>query len=155
MKIDKIHYYNFRNFDKEGEITFNTDGKVTIIYGTNGDGKTTLHQLFQWILYGKVNFNKTTTPGRLYNLKRGANLTRESKMHVWGEITFEHEGVQYLVRREWEYYKRVNDDIIHKQEDDTFCVQKQNDLGDWKELEDPEALIEEVLPSGLAPYFFL
>ena len=154
MKIDKIHYYNFRNFDKEGEITFNTDGKVTIIYGTNGDGKTTLHQLFQWILYGKVNFNKTTTPGRLYNLKRGANLTRESKMHVWGEITFEHEGVQYLVRREWEYYKRVNDDIIHKQEDDTFCVQKQNDLGDWKELEDPEALIEEVLPSGLAPYFF-
>ena len=78
MKIDKIHYYNFRNFDKEGEITFNTDGKVTIIYGTNGDGKTTLHQL----------------------------------------------------------------------------LQKQNDLGDWKELEDPEALIEEVLPSGLAPYFF-
>lgn len=49
---------------------------------------------------------------------------------------------------------QVNDDIIHKQEDDTFCVQKQNDLGDWKELEDPEALIEEVLPSGLAPYFF-
>ena len=45
MKIDKIHYYNFRNFDKEGEITFNTDGKVTIIYGTNGDGKTTLHVL--------------------------------------------------------------------------------------------------------------
>lgn len=44
MKIDKIHYYNFRNFDKEGEITFNTDGKVTIIYGTNGDGKTTLHE---------------------------------------------------------------------------------------------------------------
>lgn len=65
----------------------------------------TAYQLFQWILYGKVNFNKTTTPGRLYNLKRGANLTRESKMHVWGEITFEHEGVQYLVRREWEYYK--------------------------------------------------
>ena len=44
--------------------------------------------------------------------------------------------------------------ILYKQEDDTFCVQKQNDLGDWKELEDPEALIEEVLPSGLAPYFF-
>ena len=154
MKIEKIRYGNFRNFDKEGEIAFSKDGKVTIIYGTNGDGKTTLHQLFQWILYGKVNFNKTTTPGKLYNLKRGANLSKESSMYVWGEITFEHENAQYLVRREWEYYKRLGEDIIHKQEGDSFYVQKKNELGDWKELDDPEALIEEVLPSGLAPYFF-
>lgn len=154
MKIKKIRYGNFRNFEKEGEITFSTDGKVTIIYGTNGDGKTTLHQLFQWILYGKVNFNKTTTPSKLYNLKRGANLTRECSMRVWGEIEFDHEGEQYLVRREWEYYKQINDDIVHRQDGDSFYVQKKNELGDWKELEDPEAFIEEVLPSGLAPYFF-
>lgn len=154
MKIEKIKYGNFRNFEKKGEITFSTDGKVTIIYGKNGDGKTTLHQLFQWVLYGKVSFNKTTTPGKLYNLKRGASLSREMSMYVWGEITFEHEGEQYLVRREWEYYKRPSDDIIHKQDGDSFYVQKKANLGDWKELEDPEALIEEVLPSGLAPYFF-
>lgn len=154
MKIKKIKYGNFRNFEKEGEITFSTDGKVTIIYGTNGDGKTTLHQLFQWILYGKVNFNKTTTPGKLYNLKRGANLSRECSMYVWGEIEFEHEGEKYVVRREWEYYKQKSDDIVHKQEGDSFYVQKKNSMEDWKELEDPEALVEEVLPSGLAPYFF-
>lgn len=154
MKIKKIKYGNFRNFEKEGEITFSTDGKVTIIYGTNGDGKTTLHQLFQWILYGRVNFNKTTTPGKLYNLKRGANLSRESSMYVWGEIEFEHEGEEYIVRREWEYRKQKGDDIVHKQDGDSFYVEKRNASGDWKELEDPEALIEEVLPSGLAPYFF-
>lgn len=154
MKIDKIRYGNFRNFEKEGEISFSTDGKVTIVYGTNGDGKTTLHQLFQWILYGKVSFNKTTTPGKLYNLKKGANLPKGRSMHVWGEITFEHQGDQYLVWREWEYYKRPSDDIVRKQDGDSFYVQKKVDQGDWKELEDPEALIEEVLPSGLAPYFF-
>lgn len=154
MKIDKIRYGNFRNFEKEGEISFSTDGKVTIVYGTNGDGKTTLHQLFQWILYGKVSFNKTTTPGKLYNLKKGANLPKGRSMYVWGEITFEHQGDQYLVWREWEYYKRPSDDIVRKQDGDSFYVQKKVDQGDWKELEDPEALIEEVLPSGLAPYFF-
>lgn len=154
MKIKKIKYGNFRNFEKEGEIKFSTDGKVTIIYGTNGDGKTTLHQLFQWVLYGKVNFNKTTTPGKLYNLKRGANLSREGSMYVWGEIEFKHENEQYIARREWEYYKQKNDDIVHKQEGDSFYVQKKNSMGDWKELEDPEALVEEVLPYGLAPYFF-
>ena len=47
MKIRKIEYSNFRNFREKGCIEFSTDGKVTIIYGKNGDGKTTLHQLFQ------------------------------------------------------------------------------------------------------------
>lgn len=154
MKIEKIKYGNFRNFEKEGEITFNTDGKVTIIYGTNGDGKTTLHQLFQWVLYGRVSFNKTTTPSKLYNLKKGVCLSRDRSMYVWGEIEFEHDEKQYLVRREWEYYKQKSDDIIHRQDGDLFYVEKKGDMEDWKELEDPEAFIEEVLPSGLAPYFF-
>ena len=65
MKISKIEYENFRNFRDRGEIRCSTDGKVTIVYGKNGDGKTTLHQLFQWIFYGQVHFNKTTTD-RLY-----------------------------------------------------------------------------------------
>ena len=154
MRIKTLKYGNFRNFESEGKIEFDTDGKVTIIYGANGDGKTTLHQLFQWILYGRVNFNKTTSPGRLYNLKRGVRLTVDRSMRVWGEIDFEHDGVQYLVRREWEYYKQRSEEIIHKQDGDDFFVQKKTDHGDWKSVEDPEALIEEVLPSGLAPYFF-
>ena len=49
MKISKIEFENFRNFKDHGEIRCSTDGKVTIIYGRNGDGKTTLHQLFQWV----------------------------------------------------------------------------------------------------------
>lgn len=67
MKIKNIEYENFRNFKDHGMIKCSTDGKVTIIYGKNGDGKTTLHQLFQWIIYGQVKFNKTTTD-HLYNL---------------------------------------------------------------------------------------
>ena len=43
MKIKNIEYENFRNFKDHGMIKCSTDGKVTIIYGKNGDGKTTLH----------------------------------------------------------------------------------------------------------------
>ena len=53
MKISKIEFENFRNFKDHGEIRCSTDGKVTIIYGRIGDGKTTLHQLVQWVFYGR------------------------------------------------------------------------------------------------------
>lgn len=42
MRIANIEFENFRNFRDHGEIKCSTDGKVTIIYGKNGDGKTTL-----------------------------------------------------------------------------------------------------------------
>ena len=51
MRISQIEYENFRNFKEHGKVECSTDGKVTIIYGVNGAGKTTFHQLFQWIIY--------------------------------------------------------------------------------------------------------
>lgn len=154
MKIISLEYYNFRNFAEQGKIEFATDGSMTVIYGTNGDGKTTLHQLFQWILYGRVNFNRTTSADKLYNLAKGERLTKECSFRVWGQIEFEHLGEEYLVRREWEYYKGKNGDISHKTSGDEFFVQKLSGKGAGKNLDRPNAVIEEVLPSGLAPYFF-
>ena len=94
MKISKIEFENFRNFKDHGEIRCSTDGKVTIIYGRNGDGKTTLHQLFQWVFYGKVHFNKTTTD-RLYNHQYDAPPTYSRKARRFG---YPHESI-LLFRR--------------------------------------------------------
>ena len=154
MKIKAIRYQNFRQFGERGEVIFDTDGKVTVVYGKNGSGKTTLHQLFRWILYKRVTFNKTTSDAKLYNLARGANLKEDHSILVWGEIEFEHEGQEYLVRREYTYHKNKSGNIGHKSEDEKFYVQTKNSNNDWRLLESPEEFIEEVLPSGLAPYFF-
>lgn len=153
MIIRSISYKNFRNFEKAGKVEFDTDGKVTIVYGMNGEGKTTFHQLFQWILYGEVHFNKTASK-KMYNLDAGAKLGEDRQFCVSGKICFSHEGEEYQVSREWWYYKNKNGNIIRKSEDDFFEVIKQDENNDWKSLDNPEIVINNVLPKGLSAYFF-
>lgn len=154
MKIKSIEYQNFRNFEKRGKVYFDTDGKITIVYGTNGDGKTTLHQLFQWILYERVNFNRTTSGNKLYNLDAGERLGIGCSFKTYGKIEFEHGGEEYEVCRAWCYYKQSNGNITRKTENDEFSVYKCNENRDWKQLENPGFVINEVLPVGLSSYFF-
>ena len=104
MKISRIEFENFRNFRDKGEIRCSTDGKVTIIYGRNGDGKTTLHQLFQWIFYGVVHFNKTAT-SNLYNLDYASKIEYGREFSVKGRIDFEHCSIKYSLMREYKYRK--------------------------------------------------
>lgn len=150
MKISKIEYENFRNFRDHGEIHCSTDGKVTIIYGKNGDGKTTLHQLFQWIFYGQVHFNKTTTD-RLYNHQFESEQPMGATFPVLGCIDFEHNGRFYSVRRVYTYKKSLNESI--KIADD-FSVSMMDEDHNWRRMDNPKDTIEKLLPSGLSDYFF-
>lgn len=150
MKIKNIEYENFRNFKDYGMIKCSTDGKMTIIYGRNGDGKTTLHQLFQWIIYGQVKFNKTTTD-HLYNLAYESDLPYGQVFNVWGRIDFEHAGSEYSLIRTYTYKKGVDDS---EKIGEDLSLQKMDDDYNWKRTEKPEETIEKMLPSGLSEYFF-
>lgn len=151
MKIKRITYSNFRNFKDKGSITFSTDGKVSIVYGKNGDGKTTLHQLFQWILYNEVHFNKTASD-KMYNLEYESAVEYDKDFSVIGSIDFEHGGVDYTVRREYVYKKGLDSSTKIKED---FSLRKKNEDDDWGEkLPKPEEVINELLPKGLSEYFF-
>lgn len=150
MKIKNIEYENFRNFKDHGMIKCSTDGKVTIIYGKNGDGKTTLHQLFQWIIYGQVKFNKTTTD-HLYNLAYENELDYGQVFNVWGRIDFEHSGSEFSLTRTYTYKKGVDDS---EKIGEDLSLQKMDDDYNWKRVDKPEESIEKMLPSGLTEYFF-
>lgn len=150
MKIKTIEYENFRNFKEHGVIKCSTDGRITIIYGKNGDGKTTLHQLFQWIIYGQVRFNKTTTD-HLYNLAYESELPYGQVFNVMGRIDFEHAGNEYSLTRTYTYKKSVDDS---EKIGEDLSLQKMDDDYNWKRIEKPEETIEKMLPSGLAEYFF-
>ena len=150
MKINKIEFENFRNFKDRGEIRCSTDGRVTIVYGKNGDGKTTLHQLFQWILYGQVHFNKTTTD-RLYNLQYEAACSFGQVFDVLGRIDFEHDNSQFSVTRTYTYKKGLNDSVKIAED---FSLLKMDNDKNWKPIENPKEVIDKLLPSGLVEYFF-
>lgn len=150
MRIKSIEYENFRNFKKHGIIKCSTDGKVTIIYGKNGDGKTTLHQLLQWIFYGQVKFNKTTTE-HLYNLSFEDNQEYGTIFDVWGRIDFDHEGNLYSITRKYTYKKGLDDSEKIGEE---LSLQKRDDDFNWKRVDKPAETIEKLLPSGLSEYFF-
>lgn len=155
MKISKLEFENFRNFRDHCRIDFPTDGSVTVIYGSNGVGKTTLHQLFQWIFYGEVHFNKTASQ-EMYNLDFEESARVRDVFSVWGIIDFEHPDKDgaieyYSLRREWIYMKYMDESkLIEKK----VRLSKKID-DDWKTVSgEPSKVIEQILPSGLSQYFF-
>lgn len=150
MKIKSIEFENFRNFKGRNLVRFSTDGKVTIIYGNNGDGKTTLHQLFQWAFYNYVHFNKTASE-KMYNLQHEHELPIGHSFNVWANVEFSHDGSDYLLRREWTYTKELSSS---KKIGEDFSVSQKDDDFNWNRLEKPEVVIEQLLPSGLSEYFF-
>lgn len=148
MKICSVEFENFRNFKSFNKIEFDIGKVVNIIYGKNGDGKTTLHQLFQWIFYNKVHFNKTSSD-RMYNLEYEAEAKYEQIFSVKGSVEFIHDGEMYSLNREWVYQKGLH--TSKKIKEDLSLYKLVND--NYDKLHDPESLIEELLPSGLSEYF--
>ena len=155
MKISKLEFENFRNFKGHCYLEFPTDGSISVIYGPNGVGKTTLHQLFQWIFYGEVHFNKTASQ-KMYNLELEKEADYNEIFCVTGTIDFEHpnrDGVieKYSIHREWRYRKGT---LESKKISETCHLLKLID-DDWKKVTDePSTVIEQILPSGLSQYFF-
>lgn len=150
MKISKLEYENFRNFKGHGEIKCSTDGKVTIIYGKNGDGKTTMHQLFQWVFYGRVYFNKTTTD-ILYNLSFERKQSYGSTFIVMGRIDFEHNRHLYSLTRTCTFKKGLDDSAKVSEE---LQLNHKDEEDNWIRMDKPKDTIEKFLPSGLSDYFF-
>lgn len=150
MKISRIEFENFRNYKEYGCIECSTDGRATIIYGKNGDGKTTLHQLLQWIFYGEVHFNKTTT-NILYNLKAEEEKEYDESFIVMGRVDFEHNREKFSLTRTNTYKKKLTNSELVKEE---ISLNKMDDEYNWKRIDNPTDMIEKILPSGLAEYFF-
>ncbi len=150
MKISKLEYENFRNFKGHGEVKCSTDGKVTIIYGKNGDGKTTMHQLFQWVFYGRVHFNRTTTD-TLYNLSFEKEQSYGSVFIVMGRIDFEHDGHFYSLTRTCSFKKGLDDSAKISEE---LQLNYKDEEDNWIRMDRPKDTVEKFLPSGLSDYFF-
>lgn len=101
MIINKI---NISSFGKHNNLQLSVSPNLNIIFGPNESGKTTLQEFIKAMLYGmnsrgkSINTNERTkyTPWQTTNNVMG------------GEIVFEHNGIQYSLKREFGKTKRLD-----------------------------------------------
>ena len=59
MLINNVYIENFRCYYGENNISLNKNGKITLIYGDSGRGKSSFLQFFRWMFYSEYDFGKT------------------------------------------------------------------------------------------------
>ena len=110
MKIKKAIINNFRCFHGlQTTIEFETEGKITLIYGMNGAGKTSMLDFFNWVFYG-VEPKDKDEKGKiinnyLYNTSSMEKLQTPGDLSVSGTVVFTHKDVEYKLIREKKFHK--------------------------------------------------
>lgn len=152
MRINSITLTNFRQF--RGTQTFELQSSavkpVTLIFGANGAGKTTLLNAFTWALYEEMS-EDVEEQHRMVNDSVWRNLPTGSNVELAVELTFDHEGHDYRLRRSAQ---------VHKQSDEQRKPAAEVQL--WQTMTDgssesigaPQERIYSILPKGISRFFF-
>lgn len=154
MKLISIRLCNFRQFyGKTPEINLAFGQKnTTIIHGNNGSGKTTLLNAFTWILYEK--FTAAFASSQLLINKRAIHEANFGvSVECWGEIQFEHENKRYQVKRKC-YACRDQNEVIEYTQSKFFMLVAGDDGCWYPPMQQPEDIINKILPESLHQYFF-
>ncbi|MBW4551267.1 MAG: AAA family ATPase [Aphanocapsa sp. GSE-SYN-MK-11-07L] len=156
MKLLALKLCNFRPFYGEHGLTLakSDDRNITVIHGNNGSGKTALLNAFTWTLYEKFTA-ALASPEQLVNRRAIAEAKVDKPVSCWVELSFEHDGKQYRVRRECSAYRKKNGSVEPAKSD--LMMQFVGDDGRWAFLPSaqiPEDVITRILPKSLHQYFF-
>jgi len=146
MILKRAKINNFKQFEGEHTLEFNTDGKVTVIYGYNGYGKTRLHSFFYWLLYGNDRDGEA-----IYNKPSMRRSFQGDTVDIRGELEFEHNGRDHHFVRETTYKKGSNRVI---KSNNFVRLRRADEYGNYQHIDEPELYIKDVLPEELSDYFF-
>lgn len=61
LRFERLKITNFGPFKGEQSIEFTQNNGVTIVWGYNGRGKTSLLNVFRYALFGYVKYRRGTT----------------------------------------------------------------------------------------------
>ncbi|MEI6442706.1 MAG: AAA family ATPase [Nostocales cyanobacterium ELA583] len=155
MKLTSLKLCNFRSFyGKTPEITL-AGGDVrntTMIYGSNGAGKTSILNAFTWVLYEKFSAAFASTE-QLVNKRAIAESQPSQPVECWVEVGWEHESNRYRATRGCRVYKNESDFIEAGKTQ--LKIQVAGDDGKWYfPLQQAEEIITQILPASLHQYFF-
>lgn len=149
LSIRSISLTDFGPFKDEQHIEFPADNGVSIIYGENMRGKTTLLNAIRYALFGKV---LTRGEGQiaLHQIGNWETVIEKKKYGFKVVLEFEHEGSQYQLTREHRPRSGVTvpeTDIDYQQ--DCFLRKDGSVLGpDQRDLE-----IARIMPETVSRFF--
>ena len=155
MILTALEVENFRQFygTQRLELGTSPERNVTVVYGANGAGKTSLLNAFTWALY------RSFSPG----FEQPEHLVNE---HAWEQasvgdevttrvsVEFEHEERRYTVTRST-VVRKADDGSEVRVRDAAVSVGFIDEYGEYHSRDEASAgTIEEVLPERLHRFFF-
>ncbi|MCP9491207.1 MAG: AAA family ATPase [Solirubrobacteraceae bacterium MAG38_C4-C5] len=155
MILTAIELENFRQFrgTQRLELSTSPDRNVTVVYGANGAGKTSLLNAFTWALYRACSpgFEQ---PDHLINEQAWAEAQPGDDVAATVTLEFEHEGRRYSVRRTTVDRKNT-EGAASRVKDAVVSVGFIDEDGEHHNRDDTSAgTINEVLPERLHRFFF-
>ncbi|MDR1700203.1 MAG: hypothetical protein LBR68_03335, partial [Lachnoclostridium sp.] len=154
MVINSVVVNNFRCYYGSNPLSFNSNGKITLIYGDSGYGKSSLLQFFRWMFYGDVEFGKDNDKP-LFNITAYEECKAGDTVEVSGQIDFEHLGVSYRLNKSQLWYVSFMMENSSSQQPD-YQLQIMGDDGGYHPFTGNVAnKINTILPKGLSKYFLL
>ncbi|WP_055478294.1 AAA family ATPase [Sphaerimonospora mesophila] len=153
MKLLSIELENFRPYGGRHSISFAQEPghNVTLVYGTNGGGKTTLLNAFTWALYGHLSAD-VEQQDRLINNRVWQEARVGDVIEMSVSVEFEHEGRTITARRHLTAEKQGAEQRLPKPQ---LVLYERDDRGFSKKLDRAQAYIDKVLPQRLSKFFFV
>lgn len=115
---------NFKNFDSEKDISFETNKNLIVIYGKNGTGKTTLSRTMKF--NKKYVFNEDFIYSNVFNVdEKGFSQTVNTKENFSGlwigeSIVIIRNNITNIIEKEKNINNKIKDT---KEKIDTFCLE--------------------------------
>lgn len=154
MILKKMEITNFRCYKDTQVIEFNDDGKITLIVGNSGAGKSTITQFINWMFYDVVPLNKGKISEQkpVYNEVFFEELSYNSPFDVTGKIRFNHNNTEYELIKNYHYKKDMYTSILESKD---LQLNYKYKNGSWIEYKgNAMEKINEIIPKALSKYFF-
>lgn len=107
MIIKNITIENFRSYYKESSIDIGNG--LTLIIGSNGDGKTTLFEAIEWLFDTVGSFPKADN--KYISKKRISELMDSESDYVRVSMTYVNDGSERLIQKSFKFTKSLSGEI--------------------------------------------
>ena len=145
---------NIKDITIEFAIPQGNSNNITLIIAANGVGKTTLLQAIRYCFYGSSsNYLNLPKANELVNNTLEYDLKELDKDVMFVEVSFIHEGIKYLARREKRFIKLRGH--LKDEGKEIFLLSRLTENDGWKYFKESEAIqkIRSILPEGLSQVF--